>query len=226
MLRFSKLKKPNATEMKALFILSIVLPVGLLASFRLTGVLKKPPETQKIILETQTLILSRPHETMTIANKSVQNTWINGRSSVVLFVEVRSYREGSSIPPYYGRDGVRFKTSVDAGLLNSRPITTVKISFHVSDENSTVFVSEERWNLHLNNATLTGFQYLGTISSDAYISAQASNLTFAITDEIYWVFLDEHDEAHELQVTAEITHPGEASMEKVTVPIALRMILS
>jgi len=217
------LKRPNGTEIRALFILSIIVPVGLVTSFRLTGILKEPPKVERITLEPVTLTLSRPTETIAITNKSVQNEWTQESALITANIDILSYHEGWADSPFYGYDGLTFKTYVNASVVRGY-LSTVKISFHPVDAKAAVFVSEERWDLHLENATLISLHYWGANETDAYIKANALDSSCSVGSYIFWILLDENIQSHELQITAEVIHISEASSGIITIPIRLRII--
>jgi len=218
------LKRPNGTEIRALFILSIIVPVGLVASFRLTGILKEPPELERITLEPVTLTLQRPSGTLEGINGSAQNVWTQEEASITAGIYICSYLEGASCSPFYGHDGVTFNTYVNVSLAKGR-INTAQITFRPLDGNAVLLVSEERWSLRLENATLISLHYWGTNETDAYIKASVLNLSCSVSDQIFWVFLDEN-ESHELEITVEVAHTRENAIKIVTIPIELRMVPS
>jgi hypothetical protein len=219
------MRKLEGTEMKTLFILSIVVPVSLLTTFKLTGILQEPPSVERIMLEPVALTLSRPNETTALNNLSVQNAWTKEALSILIGVKIYSYREGPNTPePYDGHDGLMFQTYVNASF-SQEHIDSIKISLHPLDENAVLLVSEERWNLLANNATFTALQYLGANETEAYIKAKVSNSPVSISDSFYWVFLDE-SESHELQITVEATHINKTSTELVTISLTLKITSS
>jgi len=207
--------------MKTLFILSMIVPLGLLATFRLAGILEEPPEVERITVEPVTLNLTRPSETVERINKSVQNEWAQEGASIIASIKVLSYLEGATSAPFWGHDGLVFKTYVNVSFSQGR-VTTVKISFRPLDGNAVLLVSEERWSLRLDNATLTALHYWGTNETDAYIKANVLNSPCNVSNQIFWVFLDEN-ESHELQINVEATFFGETSSKIITIPIKLKM---
>lgn len=219
------MKRLKGTETKALLILSIVVPVGLVISFRLTGMFNEPSNVERITLEPVTLTLSRPSETTTVTNTSVQNERTQEGLSILVGVKIYSYQEGPKTPPpYYGNDGLMFQTYVNASFSQGR-IDNIKISLHLLDGKAVLFVSEERWDLLAHNATLTALQYWAANETDAYIKATVLNSPVSISDAFYWVFLDEN-ESHELEINVEIAHTDENAIKIVTIPVELKMTSS
>ncbi len=200
-----------------------MVPVGLLAAFRFTGILREPPEVcvERITLEPVTLTLQRPLETCEGIDMPAQNVWTQESASVTAGIDIATYSEGFLESPFYGYDGLTFKTYVNASVARGY-LSTVKISFHPVDANAVVFVSEQRWSLDLENATLTSLQYWGTNETDAYIKANVLNSSCSVSDQIFCVFLDEN-ESHELKITVEVVHTDETTIKVVTIPIELKM---
>lgn len=217
------MKKLNGTEIKALLILSIVVPVGLLAAFRFTGILGEPPEVcvERITVEPVTLALQRPLETCERIDTSAQNVWTQESASITAGIDIATYSEGFLESPFYGCDGLTFKTYVNASVARGY-LSTVRICFHPVDANAVVFVSEQRWSLDLENAMLTSLRYWSTNETEAYIKANVLNSSCSVSDQIFWVFLDEN-ESHELKITVEVVHTDETTTKIITIPIRLRI---
>ena len=222
MVAFAKLRGLNGREMKALFILSIVAPVGLLAAFRLTGVLREPATVKRITLETATLTLVRPTETTEKMIQSVQNQWTQGNTSVTVGVEILAYGEGFASPPYNGRDSLNFRTYVNA-TSKSGYFSSILLSFHPLDSNSLVFLDTNPWSLEALNASIVGVRYYGTSETEAYAKINAFNSSCRINDQIYWIFLDENDQSHDLQITVQVAYTGETSDQIISIPINLEI---
>jgi len=216
-------RRSNGTEMKALLFLSIILPVGFLAAFRLSGVLKEPATVERITQEPVTLTLSRPSATIAMTDSTIQNGWAIEGASILAGLQIYGYRENSGDPPYNDHDGLTFRAYINVssthGLING-----AKISFHPLDDNAVVFVSEERWTLLLENASLTAFQYFGTEDTEAYLEVDVKNSSCSLSNQLYWIFLDENTESHAAEITMEVTYAGATSILLVTVPFRLEMV--
>lgn len=113
---------------------------------------------------------------------------------------------------------LHFRWSFAQGRINN-----VKITFCPLDGNSVLLVSEERWSIQLDNATLIALNYWGTNETDAYIKANVLGSSCSIRDQIFWVLLDEHNQSHELKITMEVMHVNETKAKIITVPIVLKM---
>jgi hypothetical protein len=207
--------------MKTLFILSMIVPVGLLAMFRLTGVLKQPAEAERITVDPVTLTLTRPTETVDNMNKTFQNQWTQKEASIIAGATIYSYREGAAGEPFCGHDGLVLNVFANASFPQGY-ISSMSISLNLSNDSSIVVLDMNPWSLQLINATLTSTNYFGTNETGAYIKANVLKQSCCIADQIFWVFLDE-DGSHELQINVEVTFFGETSSEIITIPLKLEM---
>ena len=207
---------------KLLMLMSIVVPMSLLVSLRLTGVLKETTiEVEEIALEPVTLNLSRPSETLERLNKSAQSKWTKEGISMTMGIHICSYLEGA-LAPFYCHDGLTFKTFANASSRQGY-FTSMSISFHLLDNNSMVFLDTNRWSLEVLNGSIARLMYFGTNETDAYIEADVLNASCSLRDQIFWVLLDEHNQSHELQITMEVMHVNKTEAKIITVPIVLKM---
>lgn len=211
---------------KLLTLMSIIVPVSLLVSFRLGGVFKEPEtKVEEITLEPTTLTLLRPSETSEIINRSARHVWTRVGASTIADIMVLSYLEGAASMPFCGHDGLVFKTCVNTSSRKGH-FTTMLISFLPRDNNSIVSLDANPWSLEVFNGSIVDTRHFGTNETEAYIKANVLNSPCSIKDQIFWVLLDEHNESHELQVTIEVTHVNETEIKIITIPIVLKMVLS
>ncbi len=211
---------------KLLMLMSIVVPMGLLVSLRLTGILKETTtEVEEIALEPVTLNLSRPSETLEFINKSAQSKWTKEGTSITIGIHICSYLEGTLAAPFYGHDGLTFKTFANASSRQGY-FTSMSISFHLLDNNSMVFLDTNPWSLEVLNGSIARLMDFGTGETDAYIEADVLDASYSFRDQIFWVLLDENNQCHELKITMEVMHVNETEAKIITVPIVLKMNLS
>jgi len=211
---------------KLLTLTSIIIAVSLLVSFRLAGVFKETEtKVEEITLEPETLTLLQPSETLENINKSARNKWTQEGVSITLDIDILSYRKGAALAPFYGHDGLTFKTYVSA-VSREGYFSSILISFHPFDNSSIVFLDTNPWSLEVLNGSILGMIYFGTNETDAYIETNVLDSSCSIRDQLFWVLLDEHNESHELQITSEVMHVNETATKKITIPIVLKMTLS
>lgn len=211
---------------KLLTLMTIIIAVSLLVSFRLAGVFKEPEtKVEEITLESATLTLLRPSETLENINKSAQNKWKQEGASITLDIDICSYRKGAAMAPFYGHEGLTFKTYVSTSSRKGY-FSSILISFHPFNNNSIVLLDTNPWSLEVLNGSIVGMMYFSTNETDAYIKTKILDSSCSIRDQIFWVLLDEHNESHELQITIEVMHVDETGAKIITVPIVLKMTLS
>lgn len=204
-------------------LLGVILPIALFAAFKL-GEAPEEITTETFAAEAVNLSVERPSESTNLPQQ-IQNEWTCNETSVKMRIKISSYAEGRVSAPYDGNDGLVFQIHANASFAHGN-INSILINFHLLDGNASIFISEERWSLELKNATMVAMRYLGTSKEDAYIEAKPSNLSCSIKDQIFWVFLDENSENHQMQVTVKVVHQNGTTRKIITVPITLEMHLS
>ncbi|MGD8506788.1 MAG: hypothetical protein PVF15_09025 [Candidatus Bathyarchaeota archaeon] len=207
---------------KPLALLSIVVPISLLVTFRLSGILQQPTDPERITLEPATLIISRPSETTERINKSAQNEWTQNGVSVTARIHVFAYLEGAASAPFWSRDGLTLKTYVNASSTNGY-FSSMLMSLHPLDNDSLVFLDLNPWSLKALNCSIVNIRDFGVNETDAYIKCNVLNSSCSVCDQIFWVFLDEKNEAHEIRITVEATYTVEAAIKVIAIPLTLRI---
>jgi len=215
-IRIGKERKKQA----GIVVLMIIIPISLLIGHNLLGTNKPTAmEPERVAVAPVVLSVTRLTESGNV-NKVIQSNWTDGNISITTSLIVYSYREKSTDPPFDGHDGLVLKVSVN--ISSTQSFTgNIKVSFHPLDENATIFLSEERWSLHLDNTTLVTWQWYGTNKTGACIEAEIQELPCSINNQAYYVFLDE-DGDHELKIIVEVNCTNEKTTKTITIPINLR----
>mgnify|MGYP001045513598 CR=1 FL=1 len=185
-------------------ILSVVLPITLLITFRLTGILPEPRETEIITLEPVSWSMERPSFLVDVDGRIAKNYSDNLASMIVSLYTVK-WEENSSAAPWFGRDGLVLQTHVNATVTQGY-VNSITVSYYPMDANTTFYVSKNEWELILYNATVAKIRTSGIYGTDAYVVAQASNSSCYLGMQTYWVFNDENVANHQLEVTFEIVY--------------------
>ena len=212
-------------------LLAVVLPMSLLATFRLTGILPEPPTPETIEVEPVSWQMDRPSGHVYV-NERVENNYTSHEVSARIGAYVTSYQENSrSIPFAYGhtgRDGVIFTPYVNVtfaqGLMES-----ILIKFRLLEANASIFIEvyHEESIYVINppleeyNTSVTDIKWYAENLDTAFIKAQALRSPCGLQTQVYWIFHDENDQAHQLEVTLEIIYFDETTYQKITVPIIL-----
>lgn len=215
------MRKLNGRELKALFALSIVVPVGLLATLRITGILQEPPALETITAEPVSWEMDRPRKTVEFVDERIENALSNDEASVGIGVQIHGYRDDTLSDPYEGRDGIRFSVYVNATL---KPgfTSSFEIRFYPIDSEAFVDVTPEFQVRH--NVTVMRMKHIGTNTKEAYISATTTNSSSYLRVQPYWVFQDQNIKGHQLKVVLEFTYRNTSIYRKIMLPILLEMV--
>ena len=206
----------------SLAILGILVPVGLLVTFRITGILQEPiAAPENITVETVSWQMDRPSRTGVKFNERVENAYINKEASVSIGVHICTYHENDPETPYEGKDGVAFQVYVNTGLEPGFS-ATFAVRFCPIDYNAVVFVSQQF--LVSDNATVTRMKQISTDVEGAYVLAKATNSSCHLSILVYWVFKDQNVEDHQLKVVLEFTYRSRSVYKEVVLPIMLAMV--
>ncbi len=205
--------------MKALFILSIVVPVGLLTTFRLTGVLHEPPTPETVTKCEVTWEMERPQK-FTDIKDTVENTYGTDAVSISASIGIHDYHENGLRDPYWGRDGIGFTIKVNATAFRGF-IASIVIKFSLSEGNSTVYITQT-FASYLN-VTVTRVKGIGTSMGVTCIEAKVSGSPCSLRMPVEWVFNDQNIENHHLIVDAQVTYSNEETYRTIVLPIVLRL---
>ncbi len=229
-------------KMASLTLLSIVLPISLLASFRMTGILKEPiGET----FQKYPVVWSheRPSTSVNIQEK-IRTAHQNDQLSVELGIYIVDYCENNPWRPFDYKDGMRIKATINiAGIRRSSASFIVR--FYQIDANSAVYV--DRPSLIAYNASVLDIEAFGSSGSEAIVASKASDSSSDTTFEsywiwrvredwmlssnslsgldiqAYWVFNEANLEDHQLMVSLEVTYPDGAAYSKIILPALLEI---
>lgn len=216
-----EMRKPNGPELKSLLILSIVVPVSLLVTLRLTGILQEPPTLETITAESVSWRLDRPSMTVELVDERIENALNNDEASVGIGVQITSYRENSGSWPFDGRDGVTFRVHVNA-TMEPGFAASFAVGFRPINPNAFVFVRSDALVSH--NATVNRMKRIGTSTSEPYILATVVDSPCYLSTQVHWVFYDQNLEEHQLRVTFEFTYRNTSMYKTLVLPILLEMV--
>jgi len=218
----------------AFSLLAVVLPVSLLVTFRLTGILPEPLET--ITMDPVSWQMDRPSDHVYI-NERVENNYASHNVSAMMGVYVTSYQENSrDIPFAYGhsrRDGVTFRPYINLTFTQGF-VESILIEFRLLEADASIFVHSEREEsiyvlsppLKEYNSSVTDIKWYAENLDTAFIEAQALQSPCGLETQAYWIFDDENDKRHQLEVMLEIDYFKGTTHQKITVPLVLQMPIS
>ena len=217
----------------AFALLFIVALISLLVVLELTGILKKSPTPEIVMVDTVSLNVIKPKETASVYNvvESLYEDKLetlyeddNGVVSVNFTIFTYNYQENW---PYAG-DSLSLSAYCTANT-SLGFIYSVNINFSRTDSNSVVYPMNEEYFIEKNNLNIEKFDGKATPTSEAQVTAKAigrPNATF-LRLGVYWFFLKEDRIAnHWATITLETTIFNGTAYVKTVMPIQLEVLAS
>lgn len=213
----------NKRRFASVALLSIILPISLLAAFRLTGVLREPPKLETITVEAVTWNMSRPGGTITV-NEWVRNFFTDGIVSVGSNVHIGGYSENSPDFPSWGGDYLTLTITSSADVSNGF-IYSMIVKFSRPDTLAKVNIEEHPTSMELHNLEIKKISALGTNNREAYFETGALNQLENASLSIFswWAFFDTNDINHSVTLSFETIYFNGTFYEKVIQPIQLQI---
>ena len=203
-------------------LLSIILPVGLLISFRLTGILPEPSQPQIIEVETIGWNISKQKTSVTL-NEIVESHYENDDvdGSVNFTIIIGTYHVGD--PSYDYDDWLDLAIHCSANT-NSTIIYLVKINFSQTDSASSFRISKDPDRVETLNLDMSTHDSEATSTGEGYVVAKATNQTNHVFLGVVadWGFFNK-EANHAITVTLETTIFNGTAYVKPVIPILLRV---
>lgn len=205
-------------------ILFIIVPIGLLVTFRLTGILHEPLNPEVVMVEVVEWNMSRPMEKTDISDRII-NFYDDDIVSVNFTTCIEKYHEEWIGIPYSGCDVIRM-TLVVATNVNEGYVHSIVIKFSQMDDNAFLDICEDPDWIELQNIQLQVIQDSYKID-EVYIQACTANRTNWCELRIiaFWVFSDENNMDHFMTITSEATYFNGTTYCKVIIPIQLKVYI-
>lgn len=221
------MRKPNGRELKALIVLSIVAPVSILISLRLTGILQEPTTiSETITLEAVKWEFERPNLDVNIWDR-VENPYSDDDVSIVYGILVDDHDEKSM--EYQSSDYVAITVNVTAAVQEGF-VESVYVVFREDYELSVVNPLNEPY-CQLENLTIKdwadGFYERWKLENNtkAFIEAvgvnKPSNVHFWAPVE--WVLRSLNNQLHQMEIIFEFTYFNGAVYKRVVQPFQLKI---
>jgi hypothetical protein len=203
--------------------LAIILPLSLLATFKLTGIINEPQKPETIRLEPTSWNMERPSYHITIGKK-IEKSYVNEGLSVVFGVVVGEYLENAELFDF--RDGllsrVYFNATVTSGDLFSAAIHIQPI-----ETNSDVAIPIHRDSLstEIINVDLTNYKNDGVKDAEAYAKVKITGSPCYLNIPTFWEFWDEDTTSHGLNITNEILYRSDSGYKNVVATFILEVVV-
>jgi hypothetical protein len=205
-------------------LLSIVVPVALLASFRLTGVQQEPQIPQIITVETVSWNMTRPeHVDIITIGERVKSSYVRNIVSLNLTVLVAEYTENMLDYPSDGNDDViNIGVSIDARVREGFVYSAV-VRFSGLDAYARVLIIDQKDFTQLQNLRIERVRDSYDGSGDCYLETKriSQQESCSLRTSSFWILTDENNKTHSLTVSAEVMFFNSSAWQKVIIPIQL-----
>jgi hypothetical protein len=213
--------------------LSIVIPVGFLVSFRLTGTLPEPQTPISILVEAVSCSIERPFRSINPID-FVVSLYENENISIIYEINRFGYTEKHS--HYGGRDCLGFILNVNCSV---RKGFVERVDIFLKDQNNKTQVelrdhtptpfSERFINLSVEGWA-DGFSYSSPDITDplkSYLKSVGVDQPggISLSNVFDWILPKPNNQSHQIEVTFELTYWDQASYKKIVAPIILNIIV-
>ena len=208
-------------RMASLTLLSIMLPISLLAGFRIAGIISEPPETHTITVDTVTWNMTRPAQILTrlgVASSSYADT----EAMVEFDVSIAGYRENWDFL------GFGYVDVVDLGIVTSSNtsdgyITSMSIEFLNTDADANFIIDTTASFIELHNlAVRRVFRTPSEAGLETAAVQKPKDASLSIVT--FWVFSDKNNRDHWATITLEVTFLSEGVFKEVRIPLLLGVL--
>jgi len=208
---------------KATVILSIIIPISMLATFRLTGITHEPQTPETITAEAINWNMTRPSEITTI-DEWIQNSYTDDIHAC-LSAHVTGYRPRWPDWPSWGGAVTNIGVSANASVSNGF-IHSIIIRFHLTSEQNLIYIILNEDAIKLENLTTNRIEYPGTPTRLAYFAATGLDRPSSCSSRIlsFWTFTDDGTANHSMTTELEVTYFNGTAYRRVIIPTNLEML--
>jgi hypothetical protein len=208
---------------KATILLSVIIPISLLATFRLTGILPEPPTPETITVDTVSWNMTRPSDFVPI-EEEVTNLYADGLFSGNVTIHLADFYENSGFFEY--NDVLMFILTANVNVSEGF-ICSVSVRSLMVDEFSILKFKElvSGW-IQLSHLELRRVAD-GSHLSPALLQTTAINnpKTCTLKMKPYWIFLDADNLTHSTTITLEVIYFDGTVYRQANIPIQLEVLL-
>ena len=219
------LKALNGKNWKTALLLSIVVPVSLLATFRLTGIIKEPLTIAKTInLLSKKWEFQRPNESVQFVyiDDELNASYIGDGLSANMYVRMGEYSNNALA--YDGNDLLSILMVINATTSNPNSyIETLYVVVYKDQESILEWLETE---LYFENLSLTARADGYRLNTQAYIKLAGVNHTSGAYAEATaeWILLTPNTQSHLLEVAYEIVYYNGTAYNNVVQPFQLNIV--
>lgn len=211
------MRKLNGRHLKAL-ILSVVLPISLFISFRLTGILQETI-TETITLETIRWEFKRPNQSV-ILNETLKSPYSNGEISTIMTVRIWKY----DVDGLFLDDLVTI--TVSTNLTTIMPKSFVENVYIVLQTDYQSPVGWIHTDFRFENLSLIDVEEWGWRGTKAYVNLKGMNHPKGayFSGLPLYRLKTPNNQTHQLEVIFELTYYNGTAYKEVIQPFQLKFL--
>lgn len=215
---------PSNRKWLSMAVLAIIIPISVLTTFKLTGIIPEPPNTETIEVDTVSWNMTRPAETMGFVGKKAENHYNENLTKIGMYVHVTSYTENSEWLGDSTWFCVNASAHVEEGFVYS-----MFVGLSEMDPEAGLYILQIHPWPKMYNLKTEGTDTTGTNSSEAYIRAIALDQPADCSIEIVvsWFFLDtkQNNLDHHVTITVETVVYNGSAYKRIITPIEMNMLI-
>lgn len=222
------MEKPNK-KWASLGLLSIIIPITLLVTFRLTGLQPEPQTPVTVTVKEVSWNVTRPtiYPKYFIIDEQVENSYVDDISAD-LTARVVDYRE--NVPGYWLWEGgydeidvrIVLTANVSEGFIHS---VVIKLS-EIDAQADVIIIDDEDW-IQVQNLKIDMLDDFSQ-QNEAWVKAASINQPKDVGLHItaFWTFFDLNNMDHWITATAEVTYFNGSTWKSVVIPLRLGVLVS
>ncbi len=208
-------------KMASLTLLSIMLPIGLLATFRVIGVVREPPKTETFTVETVAWNMIRPSQISVLGN-TASNSYADVKASVDFKVNVVGYRENWDFFWFDDVDVVDLRILASSSVTDGY-ITRMNVKFSGIDDLADLSIERADESMELRHLEVNRISEGSSEASFETTSVQKPQ-TGSLSILTFWVFSDTNSKDHWATITLEVTFFTEGMFKEMRIPLLLGIL--
>lgn len=220
---------PTNRRWISLALMSVIVPISLLATFRLTGILPEPPTPETINVETVPWNMSRPVNVDIITiDKWTKNSYTDNIAFIELSIQFVGYWENKpGWWPSDGDDDAIYLRIVATANVSEGFIYSMIIKFPEVDADAVLYIDQNKGFRELINLKEGLISWSSKYKKGAYFEALAFNQPkdALLSIMAYWVLQDQNNIDHWLTVTLETTLFNGTAYQKMIMPMRLGVLV-
>ncbi len=206
----------------SIVLLSITLPMSLLAGLRLTGILEEPPTPEVVVVKPASWSTDRPTDFKDI-DELVNNSYADDLVSIDYVVHVLSYYENDAM--WGGFDVVMSMVLVNMSISEGY-VESLFVDFAELDEYAALDIHDDMDHIEVVNlevAEIADWDWV--FGRNAYIRTKRTNQPKNVYLQFLfaWLFRDHNDASHKITATLKAAYLSGTTYWEVRIPIKMEV---